>query len=485
MTQAATRPASIRPTAVEMVRTLPKWLPALALAGAVCLGATPAKAQDNRDSYANLVASLWPAVVNISVTTAVPAGPPKAGQAEAVTRDVSFAGSGFIIDPSGYIVTNRHVVINAYSIMVTLSDGTRLAADVIGHPPATDIALLKVAAPHALPVVAFGDSEVVRVGDKVLAIGNPLGFGETVTAGIVSALNRNTGESPYDNFIQTDAAINHGNSGGPMFNLQGKVIGVNTEIVTPNAQSTGSIGLGLAIPSDDVRFAVTELRKYGRVRPGWIGARLQEITPDLSTAFDLPGPEGALVAAVDHGGPAESAGLRPGDVIRTFDGRTPADVRALMRMIAESPLGGEATLAVRRGHSDRAVNVVINEYPPAKMVADFPFQLTNPPRLATADTGIRVATMTNAMRRRFNLPASTAGVEVADVLPGSPADRAGLQRGDVILQVQDQAADSPEVVETALHLARERTRGEIALLVAGPGWQTWLPIPLPPNPRNN
>jgi len=457
-----------------------KCLPALAAGLVACLSPAASQASAPNDGYADVVARVWPAVVNLAIRTMEPESSPAGAKAGPAPREseADFAGSGFIIDPSGYIVTNRHVVINAFSITVTLSDGTRLPAKVIGHPPATDIALLKVDTGHPLPTVQFADSDAVHVGDKVLAIGNPLGFGETATAGIVSALNRNTGESPYDNFIQTDAAINHGNSGGPLFNMEGKVVGVDTELVTPNGGSTGSIGLGLAIPSDDVAFAVAELEKYGRVRPGWIGARLQQITPDLAKAFDLTDTGGALVAAVDKGGPAESAGLRAGDVIQMLDGQPPTDVRALMRMIAKSPLGNKAVLAVRRGNEKQQVPVTIREYPPAEMVADFPFQLTKPPRLPAGDTGLRVVPIDDAVRRQLHLAASAAGVEVATVQASSPADRAGLRPQDVILEIQDQTAFNPGVVETALRRAGDKAPTEIRLLVVTPAGQDWLAIPI-------
>jgi serine protease Do len=457
-----------------------KWLHALAAGMIVCLIGAASQSAASNDGYADLVARLWPAVVNITVRTTapIPSSEAVSGARTEAGSEADFVGSGFIVDRSGYIVTNRHVVINAFSIMVTLSDGTRLPAKVIGHPPAIDIALLKVDPKHLLPTVEFADSEAVHVGDKVLAIGNPLGFGETVTSGIVSALNRNTGESPYDNFIQTDAAINHGNSGGPLFNLQGKVIGVNTELVTPNAAITGSIGLGLAIPSDDVAFAIAELRKYGRVRPGWIGARLQQITPDLANAFHLAGTGGALVAAADQGGPAEGAGIRPGDVVQTFNGRAPTDARALMRMIAESPLGDEAVVEVRRGDEERRVQIAIREYPPAEMVTDFPFQLTQPPPHAAGNIGLQVVAISGGLRRRLKLPASVPGVEIASVQPGSTADRAGLRPQDVILRIQDEPATNPDTAEAALRRAEQQTRGEIGLLVVSPAGQDWLALPI-------
>jgi serine protease Do len=463
------------------------WFSALIAAMLVCIAPAASQASATNNGYADLVARLWPAVVSITVSIMVPVQASEGSKSERTAPDTEadFAGSGFIIDPSGYIVTNRHVVINAFSITVTLSDGTRLPAKVIGHPPAIDVALLKVDAEHPLPAVQLADSEMVRVGDKVLAIGNPLGFGETVTAGIVSALNRNTGESPYDNFIQTDAAINHGNSGGPLLNMQGQVIGVDTELVTPNATSTGSIGLGLAIPSDDVAFAIAELRKYGRVRPGWIGARLQQITPDLAKAFGVASTGGALIAAVDEEGPADGAGLRPGDVIQTFDGRTPTDVRALMRMIAETPLGHDVVLGVRREHDERLIHIMVSEYPPAEMVSDFPFQLTQPPRSVEGDSGLQLFAISDAVRRRLHIAASVKGVAVAAVRPGSPADRAGLRPQDVILQIQGKEATNPKIVETALQRARDKGVAEMSLLVVGPAGQNWLAFPAVPRQQSN
>lgn len=450
-----------------------RWLSAIGLACAMVLVATQPKAQENAAGYADLIARVMPGVVNISVKTMVPG----AGSG-AAAHEQEFVGSGFIIDPSGYIVTNRHVVNNTFAITVGLSDGTRFVAHVIGHPPATDVALLKVDAGRPLPATTLGDSDRIRVGDKVLAIGNPLGLGGTVTSGIVSALNRNTGSSPYDNYIQTDAAINHGNPGGPLFNTEGKVIGVNAALISA-ANETGSIGLGLAIPINDVKFAAAELREFGRVRPGWIGASLQQVTPDLAAAFGLKQIGGIIVAGVDKGSPAEDAGLQPGDLVNTFKGQSPRDVRALMRMIAESPLDHDATMAVHRADQDLTLALTVKEYPPEKMVADFPFNLQDEPTMEPGDVGLRVALLSAELRARFNLAQDTQAVEVGAVPPGSAADRARLQEGDVILRVQDHSASSPEIVEQELHRAEAGNSGQLALLVLDRFGPRWVALPVP------
>ena len=445
------------------------WPCLFGLTGLLSLWPVAPRADEGVDSgYADLVARVLPSVVNISVRTAVQV----TDGAETRVSDHVVLGSGFIIDPSGYVVTNRHVIIDAYSITVQLRDGRRLVADVVGHPPATDIALLKVNSDEPLPATHFGESDNVRVGDKVLAIGNPLGFGGTVTSGIVSALNRDTADTPYDNFIQTDAAINHGNSGGPLFNMRGEVIGVNTELFSP---TTGSVGLGMALPSDDVKFAVTELREFGRVRPGWIGARLQELTPDLSDAFGVPTTHGAVVAAVEGSSPAESAGLRPGDVILDFGNRAPTDVRALMRMIAESPLDGTTPLTVHRSGADLKVPITIREYPPALMVANFPFELSKPP-MESGDLGLRLTAIDAATRARLHLPDNASGAEVVSVPPGSIADRAGLRAGNIILQVQGNVTATPAEVQDALLQAQKRGRADLGLLVEDASGQRWLAL---------
>jgi serine protease Do len=381
---------------------------------------TQVKAQDTGESYADLVARVAPSVVSISVKKMLPNG--AGGQ----SRERDFVGSGFVIDPSGYVLTNKHVVIDSFGITVVFNDGSDLPAHIVGHPPATDIAVLKVDADHPLRVVTFGDSDKIRVGDRVMAIGNPLGLSSTVTLGIVSALNRDTGDTPYDNFIQTDAAINHGNSGGPLFDMKGRVVGVNTALIATGDANAGSMGLGLAIPINDAKFAASQLREFGRVRPGWIGARLQQVTPDLATALGLAKTDMIIVAGVDPAGPADAAGLRPGDLIETFNNKSPRDVRAFMRMIAEYSLDNEASLKVRRSEENVTLLLRVREYPPAKMVAEYPFELTSAGTMPADNGGLRTVTLTPVTRTRLNMAQDTPGVEVSVLPPGSAADRVGI-----------------------------------------------------------
>jgi serine protease Do len=454
---------------------LMRWLGAAGWVFLIALVTTQPKAEETSESYADLVTRVFPSVVNISVKKMIPDGT----RPTAPTSEKEFFGSGFVIDPSGYILTNRHVVIDSFAVTVVFSNGTRLPARVVGHPPATDIALLKVDTDHPLPAVTFGDSDLVRVGERVLAIGNPLGLSGTVTLGIVSALNRDTGDTPYDNFIQTDAAINHGNSGGPLFDMKGEVIGVNTALIATGDASAGSMGLGLAIPANDAKFAASELRAFGRVRPGWIGARLQQVTPDLAVALGLAKTDAIIVAGVDTGSPADTAGLRQGDLVERFGDQSPKDVRALMRMIAEYPLEHNAPLTVRRDKDDATLTVTVKEYPPAKMVVDYPFEFTSERAMRMGDLGLSTAPLTPAVRARLNMARDSQAVEVSAVPPGSAADGIGLRVGDAILRVQNQPASSPDIVQRELQLAGADHRGQLALLVLDQDGARWVALPVP------
>src|SRR6266849_883118 len=272
------------------------------------------------------------------------------GQGDPQNRDrgprrVNSLGSGFIIDASGIVVTNNHVISEADEVTVILNDGSRLKAEIIGKDQKTDIALLRVKPDKPLKAVKFGDSEKLRLGEWVIAIGNPFSLGGSVTAGIVSARNRDINSGPYDNYIQTDAAINRGNSGGPLFNLNGEVIGVNTAIISP---SGGSIGIGFAVPANSAVAVIEQLRQYGETRRGWLGVRIQQVTEDIAESLGLKPPRGALVAGVDEKGPAKPAGIEPGDVIVKFDGKDIREMKDLPRIVADTPVGKDVDVVIVR-----------------------------------------------------------------------------------------------------------------------------------------
>ena len=275
-------------------------------------------------------------------------------------------GSGFIVDPSGLIVTNNHVIEGADEVTVTLQDNTSLKATVVGRDERVDVALLKVSTDKMLPSVQFGDSDKERVGEWVLAIGNPFGLGGSVTAGIVSARGRDIRQGPYDDFIQTDAAINRGNSGGPLFNMEGQVIGINTAIYSP---SGGSIGIGFAIPANMARTVVDQIREYGHARRGWLGVRIQQVTPDIAESLGLHEPGGAMVAGVNEGGPADQAKLRNGDIILKFNGQDVKEMRTLPRIVAETPIGQEVPVTIWRDGKQQTVQAKVGELPDDQQVA--------------------------------------------------------------------------------------------------------------------
>ncbi|MBT5435738.1 MAG: Do family serine endopeptidase, partial [Rhodospirillaceae bacterium] len=341
----------------------------------VAAGFSAAQARGTPESFADLVEVLAPAVVSISTESFI--GAQGEGLPEGTPFDEFFQeffdrygedapldslpvslGSGFIVDAEGYVVTNVHVIAEADKIIVILNDDTEYEATIVGADPKTDIALLKIEAEGDLPFVDFGDSDAVRVGDWALAIGNPFGFGSSVTAGIISARQRDINAGPYDEFLQTDAPINRGNSGGPLFSMDGEVIGVNTAIYSP---SGGSVGIGFAVPSNIVSGVVDQLKEFGRTRRGWLGVRIQSITPDIAEAFGLPSAEGALVASVTPEGPAEDAGLEAGDVIIRFNGIAITEMRELPRAVAETEVGREAEVVVIRNGEERTFGVVLGE----------------------------------------------------------------------------------------------------------------------------
>src|SRR4051812_8968373 len=435
----------------------------LLAAFAFLVSAVPAWGRPAPDSFADLVTKLLPTVVNISTSQTLKAPPQGAlpqlppgspledlfknflGPNSSRPRHVTSLGSGFIIDASGYVVTNNHVIEDSDQITVSLQDGTSLPARVVGHDPKTDLALLKVSPKKPLPAAHFGDSDRARIGDWVVAIGDPFGIGSTVTAGIVSARNRNINAGPYDDFIQTDAPINRGNSGGPLFDVDGNVIGINSQIYTP---SGGSVGIGFAIPANLAREVVNQLRQFGIARRGWIGVRIQPVTPEIAEGLGLPTTQGALVADVTKGGPAAKASLANGDLVTSFDGKPVPDDRALPRIVADTPIGKTVNMDVLRKGRKQTLRITVQKLAddaradkPAKAP---PAPVKNQSKLA--QLGLSLGALDGGARAKFKIGAGVQGVLVSSVEGGSPAAEKNLHPGDVIVEVAGQPVKTPDDV---------------------------------------
>lgn len=408
-----------------------------------------------------LVAKLLPSVVAVE-----PELPPLPG----TTKPRLEHAAGFVIDPSGTILTNGHVVQGAQRITVTLSDGTTLPARLLYRAP-IDLAILQVDAGRSLPAVRWGDSGQLRPGDGVIAIGNPLGIGISVSAGIVSAVGRDIHASPHDDFIQTDAALNHGNSGGPLFDRQGEVIGVATGLLTPKGAS-GSIGIGLAIPSDIAQFVVDSYRQYGRLREGWLGLRAEKLTPAMADSLELPPGSGLIVTAVPHDTPAARAGVEPGDVILTAGGEPVSDPRALHRRVMLAAVGSTLALELRRGGMKATAKVVIGEAP------EPPPPPAPPAPPPAPGLGMTLAPLTAAARAHWHMTATDSGVLVASVAPGGAAAERGVTAGDVIQRVQWDAVSRPEDADAAIAAAQGTGRKHVLLALRGDGALRLVVVPL-------
>ncbi len=441
----------------------------------------PAEARDIGD-LPDLISTLLPSVVSIATVKVMIAPRTGGGPGEGgATHRVRSLGSGFMIDPGGVIVTNRHVIEGASDITVVLQSGQSFHATLMTAAGIADVALLRIAANVALPVLTFGDSDKVRVGDQVLAIGNPLGLGGSVTRGIVSALNRDIRETPFDDFIQTDAAINHGNSGGPLFNESGEVIGMNTAIYgAPEDINSGSIGLAFAMPSNDVRFVVKRLLQYGRVRAGSIGVRLQRLTPTLADALQLHRLDGGLVAGVDPGGPGEQAGIQDGDVIQQFDGHGAADIRALTRAIGVVPPGQVVPVLVWRDGRQVTMKVTVGEEPEPLPQADATLPAASLVAQRSFDLGLTLAPVDPALRDRFQLPSDQGGLVITDIAADGAAADLGLTVGDVIVKVQRVAVASEADLLRQLDAARAEKRQHALLLIRSETGTHWEALPLTP-----
>ncbi|WP_188260012.1 DegQ family serine endoprotease [Azospirillum tabaci] len=463
--------------------------------------------QGTPGSFADLAAKVSPAVVNVSTTQQAKAergnprlpgfppgspfeeffrqfqdqfgqnGGPGGGpddESEGQPRGkVGSLGSGFIIDAAGYVVTNNHVIDGADEIKVTLQDGTELPATLVGRDAKTDIALLKVKSDKALPALDWGDSDAARVGDWVMAVGNPFGLGGTVTKGIISARGRDIHSGPYDDYLQLDAAINRGNSGGPTFTLDGRVIGINTAIYSPNG---GSVGIGFAIPSNIAKQVVAQLRENGHVERGWLGVKIQEISPEIAESVGLSQPKGALVAEVTPDSPAAKAGVRQGDVILAYGGKPVNTLRDLTRRVADTKAGDTVDMTVVRKGKETTLTAHIAPLPAEQRVAAA--EGTGPATESAVETvkGLKLAPLDGAARSRLGLGEGVKGVVVTSVSP--QAGDLPVRPGDVIVKVGDHSVTSPAEVTKSLHEAEKDGRKAVLLLVNRGGNESFVPLKL-------
>jgi serine protease Do len=435
-----------------------------------------------QQSFAPLVKKVLPAVVNISVTqNAAPEAmgeEPELGQVPGFPNSPfdeflrrffdqqnqngerhSFPqipegqahrialGSGFIIDPAGYVVTNNHVVGNASKVEVTLQDDNKYPAKIIGRDPKTDIAVLKIKANKPLPYVTFGDSGAAQVGDWVMAVGNPFGLGGTVTTGIISARGRDIHSGPFDDFLQIDAPINRGNSGGPTFNLEGQVIGINTAIYSPNG---GSVGIGFAVPSSVAKNVVAQLEEHGKVERGWLGVQIQEVTPAIAASLGLQGEHGALIAVVTPNSPGAKAGLKQGDVILSFDGSEVSQLHDLPRLVAAAAPDTNAKMRVWRNGQAIELQATLGELPNTEQVASAAGAPEEDQSVAADASGMHFAALSGQLRRELHLGKDAQGVVITRVDPGSAADDVGLSEGDVLVAIDQQPVKTPQEAATKL-----------------------------------
>jgi serine protease Do len=393
-------------------------------------------------------------------------------------RRVNSLGSGFVIDPSGIVVTNNHVIAEADEIHVIFNDGTRLKADLIGRDQKTDLAVLKVKADKPLKFVKFGDSEKLRLGEWVIAIGNPFSLGGSVTAGIVSARNRDINSGPYDNYIQTDAAINRGNSGGPLFNLDGDVIGINTAIISPSGTS---VGIGFAVPSKTAMAVVEQLREFKEVRRGWLGVKIQQVTDDIAESLGVKPARGALVAGIDEKGPAGPAGILAGDVIVKFDGKDIKEMKELPRIVADTPVGKDVeVIIIRKGKeekktvrlarledSEKPVQANVKSTPPA----DKP--------VVQKSLGLDLAGMSDELRKRYKIKDSIKGVVITGVDAASVAADKRLAAGSVLVQIEQEIVSTPADVQNRVDALKKAGKKTALLLVAtAEGDMIFVALPL-------
>ncbi|HEY4773688.1 MAG TPA: Do family serine endopeptidase [Xanthobacteraceae bacterium] len=476
----------------DLVHRACRWVLAAAAAAGLALPVLIAPAQARGpEAIADVAEKVIDAVVNISTSQTVeargampqlPPGSPfeeffeeffknrRPGDnqnRERAPRRVSSLGSGFIIDESGIVVTNNHVISDADEVTVILNDGARLKAEVMGRDQKTDIALLRVKTDRRLTAVRFGDSEKLRIGEWVIAIGNPFSLGGSVTAGIVSARNRDINSGPYDNYIQTDAAINRGNSGGPLFNLDGEVVGVNTAIISP---SGGSIGIGFAVPSKTAVAIIDQLRQFGEARRGWLGVRIQQVTEDIAESLAIKPARGALVAGIDDRGPAKPAGIEPGDVIVKFDGKDIKEMRDLPRIVADTPVGKEVeVIVIRKGKEERR-SVMLGRLEDDKQAALAPKKDAAPEEKSVVQKtlGLQLSNLSDSLRLRHKIKEQVKGVLITGVEPTSVAAEKRLSVGDVIVEVAQEPVATPTDLQRRLDQLKKEGRKSALFLVSSP-----------------
>jgi len=475
----------------------------LAAAVGFALAATPALAR-GPDGIADVAEKVINAVVNISTSQTVdaknsdndrgsdergnkrganPQLPPdspfseffdeffknrRGGMGNNSPRKVNSLGSGFIIDTDGTVVTNNHVIADADEINVILNDGTKIKAELVGKDKKSDLAVLKFKPPEKkLTAVKFGNSDNLRLGEWVIAIGNPFSLGGTVTAGIVSARNRDINSGPYDNYIQTDAAINRGNSGGPLFNLDGEVIGVNTAIISP---SGGSIGIGFAVPSKTVVAVVDQLRQFKEVRRGWLGVRIQQVTDEIAESLNIKPARGALIAGVDDKGPAKPAGIEPGDVVVTFDGKDIKEMKDLPRAVADSPVGKAVDVVIIRKGKEETRKVTLGRLDDGDKPLEASAKTTAPADTEKTVTqkalGLDLAGLTKDLRARYKIKDSVKGVVVTGVDGNSDAAEKRLSAGDVIVEVAQEAVTNAADVKKRIDQLKKDGKKSVLLLMS-------------------
>ena len=397
---------------------------------------------------------------------------------EHAPRRVNSLGSGFVINSSGFVVTNNHVIAEADEITVIFNDGSRLKAELIGKDQKTDIALLRVKPDKPLKAVKFGDSEKLRLGEWVVAIGNPFSLGGTVTAGIVSARNRDIQSGPYDNYIQTDAAINRGNSGGPLFNLDGEVVGINTAIISP---SGGSIGIGFSVPSKTAMPVIDQLKQFGETRRGWLGVRIQQVTDEIAESLNVKPPRGALVAGVDDKGPAKPAGIEPGDVIIKFDGKDIKEMRDLPRVVADAPVGKDVPVVIIRKGKEETRTVKLGRLEDGEKLAAAKTSLETPSEKSVVKKtlGIELSNLSEDLRKRYKIKDTVKGVVITGVDASSPAADKRLSAGDVIVEIAQEAVATADDFQARIDkLKKEGRKSALLLVVGSDGELRFVALPL-------